>query len=808
MKFNKRNLEEMEDREFQQRNNQRSASLNSERISQIQNGRNGYELAASMRHEEANFERRILLQNQHRNAQQNIQSERQPQQNQEDAFAQTKSRIVYGLSRQSGDCIGFLSAMRASISNLTPIQASSIVGDMMSTMNTAIRQLDAKAQESDGSQDVSSLKVKARRFDKAVANLSGIMARINGCPRGAGLASSISATVTDLIRKRDDIGRWDEALGNTLVNGDYAMMTVVKNGKDVKPSDLGKGSSILATQVVELLGYGKDLNILDSSDSKKAKDILQNIEHGAKLLAEASEELTQRTAKDQSLIDINIANWGGMASGEQLINAIGAAKKSHGTFDQLESMAGNTLAIFDDLNRLAKNLPEGDLKDKLSERVLQYRGHFDDALALTDSAKKQAQTMLENWENSLPYERKKSLIETIISEGDSIGGDVSRGTNALKILVNVYLSSELSQMLKTAEVGNTARLSAQMNSLLDKSFRLGLDADVLKKLDDSFQEVLKSGYDPASLSDFNQKINKVEAFSNASFIGVGLRTVALMVSSLELIDTLTTDEEMNGKKALSIASSSVGLGQAGVALLSKNIRWRATAQSFLKNTSNKLNAIGLVVDGIDLIGDLKDGEYANAGVSALGILGGVLGFTSFSGVGFAISLAAVVIGMQVQKVKTSNILETEHTEAFLQELGIPPEVAYHLRNADSEGRSIGNVLTALMNYQKISSEQFLKKLNGLSSNQANALAEACHGVDPRNDGTLPQTDENAKFAGMSQEEFKEQGLDEVMARPSNSSNPYSSDNNLNIYNFDQFIRPHSIEGLANFIRRKGIPLLN
>ena len=497
-----------------------------------------------------------------------------------------------------------------------------------------------------------------------------------------------------------------------------------------------------------------------------------------------------------------------MATDEQLINAVEAAKKSHGTFDQLESMAGNTLAIFDDLNRLAKNLPEGDLKDKLSERVLQYRGHFDDALALTDSAKKQAQTMLENWENSLPYERKNSLIETIISEGDSIGGDVSRGTNALKILVNVYLSSELSQMLKTAEVGNTARLSAQMNSLLDKSFRLGLDADVLKKLDDSFQEVLKSGYDPASLSDFNQKINKVEAFSNASFIGVGLRTVALMVSSLELIDTLTTDEEMNGKKALSIASSSVGLGQAGVALLSKNIRWRATAQSFLKNTSNKLNAIGLVVDGIDLIGDLKDGEYANAGVSALGILGGVLGFTSFSGVGFAISLAAVVIGMQVQKVKTSNILETEHTEAFLQELGIPPEVAYHLRNADSEGRSIGNVLTALMNYQKISSEQFLKKLNGLSSNQANALAEACHGVDPRNDGTLPQTDENAKFAGMSQEEFKEQGLDEVMARPSNSSNPYSSDNNLNIYNFDQFIRPHSIEGLANFIRRKGIPLLN
>ena len=75
-----------------------------------------------------------------------------------------------------------------------------------------------------------------------------------------------------------------------------------------------------------------------------------------------------------------------MATKEQLNNAIEAERKSHGTFDQLEAMAENTLVIFDDLNRLAKNMPEGDLKQKFSERILQYRGHFDDAITLYHSA--------------------------------------------------------------------------------------------------------------------------------------------------------------------------------------------------------------------------------------------------------------------------------------------------------------------------------------------------------------------------------------------------------------------------------------
>ena len=809
MNYSKRYLEEMEEREFQQRSNQRTPS-NSERIGQIQQN-SGYALSAGMRQEEANFERRILLQNQQHqqgNAQNNAQSNRQSSQNQDDAFAQTKARIIYGLSRQSGDCIGFLSAMRSSISNLTPIQASSIVQDMMGTMKTMIRQLDSKAKESDGGQETSSLEIKARQFDKAVANLSSIMTIINGCSQGSGLASSISATVTDLIRKRDDIGRWDEALGNTLVNGDYAMMKAVKNGNDVKPSELGKGSSILATQVVELLGYGKDLNILHASDATKAKDILQNIEKGAQLLAEASEKLTQRTATDQSLIEVNIANWGGMATDEQLNRAIEAERKSHGTFDQLEAMAGNTLAIFDDLHRLSKNMPEGDLKEKLSERVLQYRGHFDDAIALTHSAQKQAQMMLEDWENSLPYEREKSLVGTIISEGNSIGGEIARGTKGLKMLANLYLSSEINQMISSAQSANTNRLSAQMNTLMGKAKKLGLDADALEELENSFQDMIDSGYNPNSLSTFNQKINKVEAFANASAIGTGLRTVAFIIASFDVIHNVTNDEEMDAKQVLEIASSAVGLGQAGVALLSKNVVWKNTAQSILKSTGKGLGIIGLGIDAVGMIGDLKEGDYASAGLGALGILGGVLGFTSFSGVGFAISIATIVIGMQVQKVKASNVLETKHTEAFLQELGIPQEVAHHLRNADSEGRSIGNVLTAVMKDQHISPEIFLTRLNALNSNQAKNLAEACHGVDPGKNNTLPQTDENAQFAGMTPEEFNETGLEQVLARPSNSNNPYSSGTQAGIYNIDQYIRPHSIKGLVNYIRRKGIPLFN
>ena len=123
----------------------------------------------------------------------------------------------------------------------------------------------------------------------------------------------------------------------------------------------------MATQVVSLLHQGQRVGFGSDSDRDKANDILENIEKGAKLLREAHDKLTERTVSDNALLQINIANWGAFATEDELKNAIAAQKDSHGTFDQLEAMAGNTLQIFDQLNALTNTLPDNDLNGKLKQ---------------------------------------------------------------------------------------------------------------------------------------------------------------------------------------------------------------------------------------------------------------------------------------------------------------------------------------------------------------------------------------------------------------------------------------------------------
>ena len=112
----------------------------------------------------------------------------------------------------------------------------------------------------------------------------------------------------------------------------------------------------------------------------------------------------------------------------------------------------------------------------------------------------------------------------------------------------------------------------------------------------------------------------------------------------------------------------------------------------------------------------------------MSITSGALGLLGFSGAGFVIGIAALAIAFQISRVEDSNKLETKHTEAFLQELGFSEDVAHHLKNADSEGRSIGLVLQKVMEYSGSNKDAFSRAMLSLSPSEALKLAEACHGV--------------------------------------------------------------------------------
>ena len=87
---------------------------------------------------------------------------------------------------------------------------------------------------------------------------------------------------------------------------------------------------------------------------------------------------------------------------------------------------------------------------------------------------------------------------------------------------------------------------------------------------------------------------------------------------------------------------------------------------------------------------------------------------------------------------------------------------------------------------------FASALARLTPSQALDLAEACHGVDPNGEGVLPQTDDGAAYAGMTQQEMSDHGLN------TSGRNGFSR--------FQRYKDPRSLEGLRNWILQQGIPL--
>lgn len=572
-----------------------------------------------------------------------------------------------------------------------------------------------------------------------------------------------------------------------MVNGDFQTLNNVKDGQNVNPNDLGHGSTILATQVVNLLNHGQRVGFGSSEDRDKANDILENIEKGAKLLREAHDKLTERTMSDNALVQTNVANWGAFATESELKKAILAQKESHGTFDQLEAMAGNTLQIFDQLNALTKTIPDENLKNKLNNQVNAYLDTFSDSVALTQSGTDYYEQMLSNWElNEAKEDESKddSLIGKVI--GHSKKG-TANGKKALEVLAGLYVKREMNSLLNFAVAGNNASANRTFTNLIEKSGRLGIATDDLDALASSYRALANTSDPEAALADFNQKISNIKAFDVDTTIGRNLKFVGLALATTNFVQGLSKHDGINPEAIIQSSADAIGLGQAGLAVLRSNATWKTTMETSLKSAGKAFGAITLGISVGQTIDSISDKDWTGALVGGMGVVSGALGLMGFAGPGFAVGLAAMAISFQLSRVRASNILENEHTEAFLQTLGIPEDVTHHLRNADSSGRSIGRALQELMERSGTNPQAFVQALASLSPSQAEDLAKACHGVDPNGNNQLPETDDYAEYAGLTREELVDRGI-----TPRGSTRIYT--------------RPHSLEGLRNYIRRQGIPL--
>ena len=347
--------------------------------------------------------------------------------------------------------------------------------------------------------------------------------------------------------------------------------------------------------------------------------------------------------------------------------------------------------------------------------------------------------------------------------------------------------------LNCAVSGNNTGANRIFANLIQKSGRLGIDTDDLQELSTSFRALQNASDPEAALADFNEKIKNVKAYDVDTGIGRSLKFVGLALATTNLVQGLTEHDGVDPEAMIYSAADAVGVGRAGLAVLRSNATWKTTMESGLKNAGKGLGAITLGISVGQTINSLENKDWTGAIVGGMGVVGGALSLMGLTGPGFAALTRCDGYILSLSRIEASNILETEHTEAFLQELDFQREVTHHLRNADSGGRSIGLALQGVMEMSGANPQVFASALARLTPAQALDLAEACHGVDPNGEGVLPQTDDGAAYAGMTQQqEMSDHGLN-------TSGTKWVS-------TFQRYKDPRSLEGIAEWILQQGIPL--
>ena len=194
-----------------------------------------------------------------------------------------------------------------------------------------------------------------------------------------------------------------------------------------------------------------------------------------------------------------------------------------------------------------------------------------------------------------------------------------------------------------------------------------------------------------------------------------------------------------------------------------------------------------MLDAYSFVRAAQEGDWAQAGISAISVAGGIATALGATGVGLALGIGAAVVGLgyaQYKKVEASNRYESGEAEAFirgaLEHAGVEndqlDEVVRHLRNADDEGRQVGVLISQAAASRGMDPIELLTLIAQQSPGDVLDIVEAGHGVDPQSGDLtdLPQTHEDDSQVG---ERTHPRG---------------------------QPIRPESVEGFLVYLENRGI----
>lgn len=307
-----------------------------------------------------------------------------------------------------------------------------------------------------------------------------------------------------------------------------------------------------------------------------------------------------------------------------------------------------------------------------------------------------------------------------------------------------------------------AAAGRQLDRLNEYADFLGIDKETMSQVVDQF----KIAADPdasidarkAALASVNEKLNGVKdgAFDISTSLGKTFRGVGVLLSFVGAGKSISDAiDDPNGQNVVSGIVASAGFAHDTAEFASafmKTADW--TDSWWFKGSGKALGVVGTFLGGLSVLQSLADGEFADAGFAAAGVGGGVLLMASSSvlwtGVG-----AFLVIGSFVGKEIYDRVTDDEHengtTEAALRQMGFDAEAAKILRNQDDDLNSPVPVLMALAESNgidlkdEVQRQGFIDYINSLDKESLDRLVHAAHGVDPKDDGTYPETAANDSY---------------------------------------------------------------
>jgi hypothetical protein len=213
----------------------------------------------------------------------------------------------------------------------------------------------------------------------------------------------------------------------------------------------------------------------------------------------------------------------------------------------------------------------------------------------------------------------------------------------------------------------------------------------------------------------------------------------------------------------------------------------STTSASLQTAGKWINGAGAVLSTADLLFNPSDNNVVN-GLKLISTIGSwaVLAGGPAGAAGAAVSLLATAAVFQYSRVAASNKYETGDAEAFLRQAAkLDGDVAYNLRNDDSNGRNHNEVIYRAVaqhlgieaDFSDASKKAVVQFLNGLNDGQASRLADTAAriGFETVTPGT------GADAADNNGQVYRE-----------------TAENDDSIRDY-QYVRPESVNGLAIWI---------